>query len=102
VIDHNLLEKISNDRALGSAMLFAHRHPQESAAMHVEMMDLWRSADEFVLIEAFRDAAKSTIAEEAITMEGCFGNFHYMLLIGETYTKACQRLAAIDYDAAPT
>jgi hypothetical protein len=35
-------------------------------------------------------------------MEGCFGNFHYMLLIGETYTKACQRLAAIDYDAAPT
>jgi hypothetical protein len=98
VIDHNLLEKISNDRALGSAMLFAHRHPQESAAMHVEMMDLWRSADEFVLIEAFRDAAKSTIAEEAITMEGCFGNFHYMLLIGETYTKACQRLAAIDYE----
>jgi len=98
-VDLNLLQKVSEDRALGSAMLFAHRHPQESAPMHVEMMDLWRSADEFVLIEAFRDAAKSTIAEEAITMEGAFGNFFYMLLIGETYTKACQRLAAIDYEA---
>lgn len=80
-------------------MLFAHRHPQASAPMHVEIMDLWRCSDEFVLIEAFRDAAKSTLSEEAIVMEGCFGNFHYMLLLGETYTKACQRLLAIDHES---
>lgn len=98
-VDTNLLAKISADRALGSAMLFPHRHPQESAPMHVEIMDLWRCADEFVLIEAFRDGAKSTLSEEAVTMEGCFGNFHYMLILGETYSKACQRLAAIDREA---
>jgi hypothetical protein len=32
-------------------------------------------------------------------MEGCFGNFHYGLIIGETYTKACNRLEAIDKEA---
>lgn len=97
--DANLLKLYSEDRAIASAALFGHRHPQDSAPMHVEILDLWRCGDEFVLIEAFRDAAKSTLSEEAVTLEGCYGNFHYMLLIGETYMKACQRLAAIDYEA---
>lgn len=97
--DPNLLRVISEDRAIASATLFAHRHPQADAAFHIEIMDLWRCLDEFVLIEAFRDAGKSTKSEEALTLEGCFGNFHYGLVIGETYTKACQRLAAIDYEA---
>lgn len=66
--------------------------------MHLEMMQLWSCSNEFVEIEAFRDGGKSTCAEEAITMEGCFGNFHYGLVIGETYEKACARLAAIDYE----
>lgn len=96
-IDLNLLEKISEDRALAVAMLFDHDF--KSPPAHVEVMDLWRSRDEFVLIEAFRQFGKSTTAEEHITLEGSFGNFHYLLLIGETYEKACQRLAAIDYEA---
>jgi hypothetical protein len=62
-IDLNLLEKLSNDRALANAVLFQHRHPQASADFHIEMVDLWRAKDEFVLIEAFREAAKSTTAE---------------------------------------
>lgn len=66
--------------------------------MHVEMLDLWRSQDEFVLIEAFREAAKSTLSEEFLALEGCFGNFYYCLLIGETYSKACQRLEAINIE----
>lgn len=97
-MDLNLLAKISEDRALGSAMLFAHRHPQESPRAHTEIVDLWRCSNEFVVIEAAREFAKSTLAEEFLTMEGCFGNFNYCLLIGETYMKACQRLAAIDYE----
>ena len=95
-VDPNLLAKVSADRALGSAMLFPHRHPQASAPMHVEMFDLWRCADEHVLLEAFREAGKTTDAEEHLIMEGCFGNFNYCLLIGETYSKACQRLEALD------
>lgn len=98
-VDLNLLEKISNDRALGAALLFSHRHPQKSPDFHVEMIDLWRSQDEFVLIEAFREGGKSTTAEEFLLLEGCFGNFFYTLIIGETYAKACQRLEAIAKEA---
>lgn len=95
-----LLKAISEDRALGSAMMFPHRHPQASPAFHVEVMDLWRSQDEFVLIEAFREGGKSTLSEEFLLIEAAFGNFGYCLIIGETYTKACQRLEAIKFEAA--
>lgn len=98
-VDVELLAWMSGDRALASAVLFSHRHPDESPEFHVEIMDLWRSADEFVLIEAFREGGKTTLAEEFLTLEGCFGNFPYGLVIGETYTKACQRLDAIDKEA---
>ena len=94
------LRVISEDRALASAMLFPHRHPQASPPFHVQIMDAWRSADELVLIEAFRSAAKSTLSEEHLLMEACFANFNYCLIIGETYTKACQRLEAIKNEAA--
>ena len=94
------LKVISEDRALASAMLFPHRHPQATPPFHIEIMDAWRSADEFVLIEAFRSAAKSTLSEEHLLVEACFGNFNYCLIIGETYTKACQRLEAIKNEAA--
>src|SRR5271154_1141966 len=93
------LKAISEDRALGSAMVFPHRHPQASPSFHVEMMDLWRSQDEFVQIEAFRESAKSTLSEEFLLLEACYGNFGYCILLGETYTKACQRLEAIKHEA---
>lgn len=93
------LKLISEDRALASAMVFPHRHPQASPAFHVEIMDLWRSQDEFVLIEAFREGAKSTLSEEFLLLEACFGNFGYCIIFGETYTKAVQRLEAIKFEA---
>lgn len=52
-----------------------------------------------MVIEAAREFGKSTLSEEFLCLEGCFGNFNYCLLIGETYGKACQRLQAIDYEA---
>jgi len=66
--------------------------------MHVEIMDLLRAADEFVVIEAFREAGKTTKAEEHMILAGCFGNFHYGLLLGETYEKACERLGSIAHE----
>ncbi|PXX15864.1 hypothetical protein C7399_109199 [Paraburkholderia tropica] len=95
-----LLKAISEDRALASSMMFPHRHPQASPAFHVEVMDLWRSVDEFAMIEAFREGAKSTLSEEFLLLEAAFGNFGYCLIIGETYTKACQRLEAIKFEAS--
>lgn len=81
-------------------MIFPHRHPQASPSCHVEVMDLWRSVDEFVLIEMFREGGKSTLSEEFLLLEACFGNFGYCLILGETYTKACQRLEAIKFEAS--
>jgi hypothetical protein len=94
-----LLRALSDDRAVAAALLFAHRHPQASPAFHVSIMDLWRSADEFVVVEAFREAGKSTLSEEFMLLEAAYGNFKYALIFGETYTKACQRLAAIKHEA---
>lgn len=94
-----LLKAMSEDRALASALLFAHRHPQASPPCHIEIMDLWRSQDEFVEIEMFREGAKSTLSEEFLLMEACYSNFGYCLILGETYTKACQRLEAIKFEA---
>lgn len=61
-------------------------------------MDLWSSADEFVSIEAFREGAKTTLSEEFLLMEAGFKNFKYCLIFGETYTKACQRIAAMKHE----
>ncbi len=94
------LKAISEDRALGASMCFPHRHPQASPPCHVQIMDAWGARDEFVLIEMFREGGKSTLSEEHLLLEACFGNFGYALIIGETYTKACQRLEAIKHEAA--
>jgi hypothetical protein len=94
-----VLKAVSEDRALGSAMIFPHRHPQASPAFHVDIMDLWRSSDENVLVEAFREGAKSTLSEEFLLLEACYANFGYCIILGETYTKACQRLEAIKHEA---
>lgn len=97
--DADLLRQFNEDRALACSVLFSHRHTEESPPAHVEIMDLWACADEFVVIEAAREFGKSTLSEEWLTLAGAYGNFHYWLLLGETYSKACQRLAAIDYEA---
>lgn len=93
-----LLKQLSEDRALASAMIFPHRHRQQTPPMHIQIMDMWRSADEFVCIEAFREGGKSTISEEFLTIEALFENFRYGLIFGETYTKAVQRLEAIKHE----
>ena len=97
--DGELLRQFSADRALAASVVFAHRHGDVSPPAHVEIMDLWACADELVLIEAAREFGKSTLSEEFLLLEACYGNFHYCLLLGETYSKACQRLNAIDYEA---
>lgn len=98
--NQSMLRTISEDRALGASLLFAHKHKNTSPAFHTLLMDLWRSRDELIVIEAFREGAKTTLSEEFILMEAAFGNFNYALIFGETYTKACQRIEAIKHEIA--
>ena len=93
-----MLRELNDDRSVASALLFSHRHTQATPPFHITITDLWRSADEFVSIEAFREGAKTTLSEEFLIMEALFGNFAYLLIIGETYTKACQRIEAIKHE----
>ena len=93
--EQEILREISLDRALGLQMCFPDRHTQKTPAFHVEVVDAWRAADEFVLIEAFRGAGKTTLAEEFLTLEALFKNFSYALIIGETYEKTLPRMEAI-------
>ena len=94
----SMLRTISEDRALGANLLFAHKHKNASPEFHIKIIDLWRSADDLVVIEAFREGAKTTLSEEFMLMEAAFGNFKYALIFGETYTKACQRIEAIKHE----
>ncbi len=52
---------------LGSSLLGVFTFPGIACVgyFHVAIMDLWRSADEFILIEAFREGAKTTLARFA-------------------------------------
>jgi len=50
------------------------------------------------VVEAFREGAKTTLAEEFLLIEALFQNFSYLLIIGETYTKACQRIEAFKHE----
>ena len=95
VSESDLLREINLNRALGLQLLFPHRHGQASPGMHVEIVDAWRSQDQFVGIEAFRGAAKTTLAEEFLALEAQFANFAYALIVGETYEKTVPRLEAI-------
>lgn len=92
------LRQINTDRALASALIFPHRHSNETPDFHIQIMDIWRSADELAVIEAFREGAKTTLSEEFLLLEALFSNFKYLLIFGETYTKACQRIEAMKHE----
>jgi hypothetical protein len=99
MLDHADLQREMNaDRALASALLFSHRHPQASPAFHIGVIDIWRAADEFAAIMAFRQGAKTTLSEEFLLEEALFSNFYYTLIFGETYTKACQRIESMKHE----
>ena len=46
---------------------------------------------------AFRGSAKSTLAEEAIVLEACFRRVKNVLILGESETRAAERLTAIKH-----
>ena len=98
-VDLALLKQLSEDRALASEIIFAHRHPQATPDFHIQIVDLWRAADELVLVECYRGAGKTTKGEEHVILEACYGNFAYLLLIAETYEKACERIDAMNTEA---
>jgi hypothetical protein len=91
----DLIPRLAADPCLAHAVLFAHRHPHATPAFHKEIIQDWHGPSRNVLTMAFRGAAKSTLAEEAIIVKACLQKFKNCLIIGENYERACDRLRSI-------
>ena len=91
-----LLRTLYEDRPLAHEVLFAHRRPNVTPPFHKKMIeDFHDPRHPNVLDLVFRGSAKSTIAEEAILLRAGFREFKNGLIVGETETRAIERLLAI-------
>ena len=93
-----LIERLARNPRLLHATLFPHRHPDETPAFHLEMIDAWWSEEPHVITEAFRGGAKSTVAEEAITGMACLRKFKNGVILGDNETRAKERLTSIKHE----
>lgn len=90
--------ELGSDPWVAHKVLFAHRHPNDTPDFHVNIIRAWHSEHPRVLIKAFRGAAKSTIAEEAIIVQALFRQFRNGIILGETVERAIERLRAIKHE----
>lgn len=90
--------RLGRDRELAHRVLFGHRHPQDTPPFHRDIIRLWHSDEQHVLTMAFRGAAKSTLAEEAIIVLACLRQFKNCIILGESYDRACERLRSIKHE----
>lgn len=90
--------ELGKDPWVAHKVLFQHRHPQDSPHFHASIIRAWHSEHARVLIKAFRGAAKSTIAEEAIIVQALFRQFRNGIILGETVDRAIERLRAIKHE----
>ena len=80
---------------LAHATLFARNHPDPTPRFHREMITDWHGPAPNVLSLAFRGGAKSTLAEEAIVLEAGLQRTKNCLILGESETRAAERLKAV-------
>jgi len=93
-----LIAQLAQDHRLAHQTLFGHRHPQETPPFHYEMIDDLHGDEKRIIELAFRGAGKSTIAEEYVCLSACFARFRNFIIVGESSTRACERLAAIKHE----
>lgn len=91
-----LFARLYRDRILAHEVLFPHRHTNRTEDFHRQMILDWHDTTVRRSIDmAFRGSAKSTIAEEAVTIRAGFREFKNALVIGETFERSCERVHAI-------
>jgi hypothetical protein len=93
-----VIYELGVDRVLSHQTLFRHRHPSRTPPFHREMITDWHGPAPRVLTMAFRGGAKSTVAEEALVIQGLYREFKNGLIVGSTYDLACERLAAVKHE----
>jgi hypothetical protein len=90
-----LIVKLALDRPLAHQILFAHRHPDALPDFHADIIRFLHAPHREGVVLAFRDAAKSTLAEEDIVIDGALHDFHNYVIVGASEQRAVERLAAV-------
>ena len=90
-----LLLELGRNRRLAHDVLFAHRHPLATPAFHYRIHDAFHGPHQQVVIEGFRDSAKSTASEEGVVIGALFREFRNAIIVGSSYARARERLTAI-------
>lgn len=93
-----VLFRLARNRFLAHQFLFRHRHPAPTPDFHREIIDLWHGPIPRVLVMAFRNAGKSSLAEEAFIIGASFKLFQNAIIVGATEKRACERLRAIKHE----
>lgn len=97
-LNEQVLKIISGDRVRAHNTIFAHRHPLPTAPFQAEIIRAFHSDHPRVVCEAFRKAAKSTIAEETLCLGAGLVEFKNALIIGASYDRACERLESVKHE----
>lgn len=92
------LRRLWRSPELAHRVLFAHRHRDATPDFHKGLVALWHSDAPRAIFEAFRGGGKTTVGEEATIVDTCFRRFRNGLVIGASYERACERLAAIRHE----
>ena len=94
----DLIERFFNNRYLAHDHLFENRRKNISPEFHQDILKLFYSDTQYCLAEAFRGGAKSTLVEEYALLSVLFREFKFVIIIGNTHERGCERLAAIKYE----
>jgi hypothetical protein len=91
-----------SSRFVAHETIFASRRDCSSSPMHMDMLGMQYSDIDKVLLMAFRGSAKTTLAEEVLTLAPII-NFptnpaHNFLIIGSNETRAAERLEAVKHE----
>jgi hypothetical protein len=90
-----LLRELHADRWFAHRHLFAHRHPDESAPAHRELVAAINRPLARLSVEGFRRFGKTTYLEETALLKAVFREYHNMVIVGPSLPRACDRIAAI-------
>jgi hypothetical protein len=93
-----LIVKLAGNWPLAHAVVFRHRHGNDTPAFHRDIIQAWHSPTKEILVKAFRGGAKSTIGEEAVTLRASYGMFRNAIIIGSSSDRAVERLRAIKHE----
>lgn len=92
-----IIRELVSNPILAHATFFKRSHENVTPDFHKQIITDWHSDIPNVLDLAFRGAAKSTLAEEAITIMASLGTTKNCMILGESYERAVDRLRAIKH-----